>query len=691
MRMHSNKFKDPLISRPQPVTVITPIVDETLRLSGIPSVREQILDRFMSGQPRIAVVHGGEDHPPNLGCRETIRRLVRQIWSTGALPFEVSLPAPCEELTYGTDAMNYALLSRNFSAATLGSHLESHGYDGAIVLGACDKMMVGCLRALIEADLAHQRRKSRPIFAMFIPSSIGREAFLTEEDRRKFEPLRYRLPEAERAELSDLCRRPLKPHVYAQVKGILDRCFHRRVVQENEKDDLERTIAKCTAVPGANCAASEASMVHRMILASFGVVPRDLDISVKTPSEEQLCESVKRLMQAILKRERRMSVASLTRYNLTNAAAVWSATGGHPAWVLHLIYLADAIGKKFSIADMTRKTQKIPQILAIDDATGNSVYSMAVENENGGNSGIDTIMRTLAEKRLIEDRAPTLDGSWMQRIMDARSANGNFVYSTMTPFSPTCGLIAMHGNACSGAIARLGLHDRNGNLKRFDRKVYLAVYYLGHKELQADLATSDGVLERLKRKVSRDDLYYTWMLNWQAAQGNGNAHDMSLWNKNKLWDYLVAASLLRVMVVVGGAGPRAAGMPELQLAVSSASKTLSMMSILVTDGRVSYQHEGISIAHVVPEAMDGGGLASIRSADWIYLDLSKGEFQVVEPTAGQRGYKTIHAKDLANRSDRKKRVNELERRRLDFLPSFRIVLDQISSADTGVSPVAKVN
>src|SRR6185436_1119884 len=117
-------------------------------------------------------------------------------------------------------------------------------------------------------------------------------------------------------------------------------------------------------------------------------VPRDLDISVKSPSDEQLSDSVKRLMQAILKRERRMSVASLTRYNLTNAAAVWSATGGHPAWILHLTYLADAIGKKFSIADMTKKIQKVPQILAVDDASGNSVYSMAVENDNGGNSGI---------------------------------------------------------------------------------------------------------------------------------------------------------------------------------------------------------------------------------------------------------------------------------------------------------------
>src|SRR5262249_1529435 len=184
-----------------------------------------------------------------------------------------------------------------------------------------------------------------------------------------------------------------------------------------------------------------------------------------------------------------------------NARSGWSATGGHPAWLLHLTYLADAIGKKLSLADITKKTLKVPQILAIDDAAGNSVYAMAVETENGGNSGIDTIMRTLAEKRLIEDRAPTFDGSWMQRIMEARSANGTFVYSTMTPFRPTCGMIGMRGNACSAAIARLGVKNRNGNLDKFDAKIYLAVYYLGQKELQADISAPDGVLDRLKRKV----------------------------------------------------------------------------------------------------------------------------------------------------------------------------------------------
>lgn len=643
----------------------------------------------MNGQPRIAVVHGSEDHPPNLGARETIRRIIRQIWMNDAIPFEVSQSAPCEELSQGLEGMNYGLLSRNFCTANLAALMESHGYDGAIVLGACDKMMVGTLRALIEADLARQRRKARPVFAAFVPSQIGRENHVTDEERRKFEPLRHRLSQTERAELDELFHRPMKPVVYAQVKAILDRCFHRRIVQEGEKDELERTIAKCTSVQGANCAASEASMAHRMILASLGLIPRGLDICVKPPTDDQIADAVVRLVQAIEKRERRVSVSSLTRYNLTNAAAVWSASGGHPAWLLHLTYLADAVGKKLSIADITKKTQKVPQILAIDEAAGNSVYSMALETENGGNSGIDTIMRTLAEKRLIEDRSPTLDGSWMQRIMEARSANGNFVYSTMTPFLRTCGLIRMQSNACATAIARCGARTRNADLDQFDRKIYLAAYYLGHKDLQQDLMTQDGVLERLKRKVSREDLYYTWFLNWNAKSENGSASELSQWNKPKLWDYLLSHDLLRMMIVVAGAGPHASGMPELMVAANASSHGLVNISVLLTDGRVSYYNEGISIAHAVPEALDGGGLASIRTGDWILLDLSQGQFQVV--THSNRGYKVLAPKDLANRSDRKKRVNELERRREGLLPSLRILLDQVSSAESGVSPLVKNN
>ena len=382
MKMHSGKFKDPLISRAQPVIVITPLVEETLRAAGIPSNRERIIELFMTGQPRMAVVHGGEDHPPNIGMRDTIRRLVRCIWANNALPFEVSQNIPCEELAQGSEGAHYALLSRNFCTANLAIQMEAQGYDAAIVVGVCDKMMVGNLRALVETDLAHQRRRARPIFAMLLPSLIGREVFATDEERRRFDPLGSRIGESERAELEEFLHRPLKPDVYAGIKSMLDRCFHRRTIQENERDELERVMAKCTGVPGANCAASAASMVHRLMLASFGLVPRRLDIALRPISDEQLFEAVKRLVAGIQKRERRVSVASLVRSNLGNAASVWSATGGHPAWILHLTYLADALGKKITAADVARRARSVPQIFAISETAGNSIYTMAMEAED---------------------------------------------------------------------------------------------------------------------------------------------------------------------------------------------------------------------------------------------------------------------------------------------------------------------
>src|SRR2546422_4336173 len=135
VRMHSNKFRDPLISRAQPVTIITPVVDETLRIAGVPSIREQILDRFMNGQPRIAVVHGGEDHPPNVGARETVRRIIRCIWANEAIPFEVSQSAPCEGLSQGFDGMRYGLLCLKFWTASFGSLMETRAYCSALCLG----------------------------------------------------------------------------------------------------------------------------------------------------------------------------------------------------------------------------------------------------------------------------------------------------------------------------------------------------------------------------------------------------------------------------------------------------------------------------------------------------------------------------------------------------------------------------
>ena len=106
---------------------------------------------------------------------------------------------------------------------------------------------------------------------------------------------------------------------------------------------------------------------------------------------------------------------------------------------------------------------------------------------------------------------------------------------------------------------------------------------------------------------------------------------------------------------------------------------------------MSFAHEGISIAHLVPEALDGGPLGSVRTGDWIFLDLSRGDLEVVQELKSHKGFRPIHSRELLNRPDRRKRIHELQRQRLDLLPSIRLLLDHVSTAEAGVSPLTKVD
>jgi len=241
----------------------------------------------------------------------------------------------------------------------------------------------------------------------------------------------------------------------------------------------------------------------------------------------------------------------------------------------------------------------------------------------------------------------------------------------------------IQGNICTGAAVRVSAASKSvaQALQQLDQKIYLAVAYLGLRDIQAVLNERKGIFERLNSRISREDLYDTWNLNWgtAASEASGNKSEMEHWSKGHLWDFLVEHQLIRVMVVVAGIGPHAAGMPELQLT----------NEVVLTDGRVSWSHEGISIAHVVPEAFDDGPIAAIRTGDWIRLNLANSELHVVCRKGRQDAVRTMTTKELMNRADRMKRVNEIARQRLGLLPSFRIALDNVSSAESGVSPCDK--
>lgn len=682
MKMHSHRFRDPLISQARPYTILDPVIEESLRFASVRPNRNEILERFMSGQPRVAVIHGSEDHPPSIGSRELARRVIQQLWTEGALPIGVSHAIPCEELSHGLPGSHYAFLGRNVCASNIAALMEAHGYDAAFVHGACDKMFVGSLRALVEVDLARQRRKARPLYATFVPVNVGPEIHVDDRERALFERIGTKLTEEARGELFDLLSLPVSPDVYQRVKASLDRAFEKRAILEAEKDVLEGVVARRAASRGAGCASSEAAIVNRLMIAAFGLVPRSMDLSLNPPSDDALAHAVRRLVQGIHKRERRISVSQLVKSNLQNAVTVWNATGGYPTWHLHLQYLAEGLGLRLSPTMLVRKMSKVPCLLSFDPMDGRSAPGLAAESDAGQNSGVDTLMRTLSEKRLIDDRAATLDGSWMHRITDARSANGRFFHSTMTPSSPSSGLGRVHGNLCASGLACLsaGSADR-------DPMIYFADFYLGVHELAAALEKPRGPLERLRKKVTRDELVHVLRINAsQNGRIDGEFPGVARWEKKRLWSHMIENGLLPVMFFVAGEGPKASGMPEIDL--DRDLRAVPAGGVIATDGRVGFQPDSTSIVHIAPEAIDDGAIAAVRTGDWVYLNTRKGEFNVVTKARGPAGFRPLRETELSRRPEKKRRILELEKRRTAFLPSVRAVLDSVSSAALGLSPAS---
>ncbi len=128
-----------------------------------------------------------------------------------------------------------------------------------------------------------------------------------------------------------------------------------------------------------------------------------------------------------------------------------------------------------------------------------------------------------------------------------------------------------------------------------------------------------------------------------------------------------------VIVVVRFQGPKANGMPELH----SLTPMLSILQgrgqkvALVTDGRMSGASGKVPAAiHVVPEALDGGPIASLQDGDILRVDAVSGELEIMTPGVLDRAPAT------ADLSANQHGVGR------DLFGAFR---QNVGSADTGAS------
>jgi dihydroxy-acid dehydratase len=270
------------------------------------------------------------------------------------------------------------------------------------------------------------------------------------------------------------------------------------------------------------------------------------------------------MMDAVRNERRARDIC--TRSAFDNAIAGVAATGGSTNAVLHLLAMAREAEVPLTIDDFNQISARTP--ILVDLKPGGRF--MAVDVDKAG--GIGVIGKRLVEGGFVDGSALTVTGrTFAEEAADAKETPGQQVVRPLSQaLKPRGGLAILRGSlAPDGCVIKLAGHNKmvhRGPARVFER------------EEEAQRAVQDG-------KVKAGDVV---VIRYEGPRGGPGMREM-----------------LKVTGAIVGAG-------------------LSDSVALVTDGRFSGATHGFMIAHVTPEAYDGGPIAAVREDDPITIDAERG-------------------------------------------------------------------
>ena len=688
-KMHDPSSNDPIITQPEPITLILPFMMEILRSAGIKTTRDEVVKRLMTGRPRIAVVHGGEDHPAQVVDQAFVKKAVRSLWSRDALPFPTANPGICDGITEGHIGMSYTLVSRNLASLNMIAQSEAHGYRGALVLTSCDKRPAGEVTGFIQVDLVRRRKGMKPFYTVFLPNHVMPERYLPPYLKKEFIEVRQSSedPSIQR-EITDLLRMKLKCNNYAMFQKLIDGLISEGKMDDEKGEYLKSEIVKFCCIDSGTCAFLGTGCTSKLVLAALGLVPSGKELPDRPHSQGQVDSAVGILLDLFQKGDSNLSISSLVRENLRNAMVVWSAIGGSTNWALHFPYVAASLGIQITPQQLAKIGAQTPHLMEYAPLKNKSVFTLAREIAQGKSSGIDTLMKILLKTRLVKDRN-TVQGRWRERIESAKDPNDHILFRF--PLRNRSGIINVRGNFCRSAVFKVPGLDEEA-FRTFNDKIYFAVFYQNQETAQKDLLEGKTVLIKLKNRISKEDLLKTLTYNFPDDLKRGNKFGWL--NKDILFDRMMIERKLRILVVIAGEGPRAYGMPGMFYPSEYLNRDLILryIAILFTDGRYSGATYGPCIGHCSPEAFQGGGIGAIETGDWIYLNFNRGEVHLLDRGRLLKGkeikypFITMREKEILSRPCIKKRIREIGEKRKDLTPWARGFLDSLLSTEEGVRP-----
>jgi dihydroxy-acid dehydratase len=331
--------------------------------------------------------------------------------------------------------------------------------------------------------------------------------------------------------------------------------------------DAELLDIEDHACPGAGaCGGQFTANTMATVMELIGLAPMG---TAAVPQVDKRKEDVSRrcgriIMDAVRNNLRARDIC--TRKAFDNAIAGVAASGGSTNAVLHLLAMAREAEVPLSIDDFDGICARTPIFVDIKPAG----RFMAADVDKAG--GIPVIANRLLEGNFVDGSAVTVTGrTFAEEAADAHETPGQEVVLPLDKvLKPRGGMAILRGNlAPEGCVIKLAGHDKkvhHGPARVFDRE-------------------EDAMQAVVEGKINPGDVV---VIRYEGPRGGPGMREM-----------------LGVTGAIVGAG-------------------LSDSVALVTDGRFSGATHGFMIAHVAPEAFNGGPIAAVHEGDPITVDADRG-------------------------------------------------------------------
>jgi len=358
-----------------------------------------------AAKPGIAIVSAYNDllsaHQPYVEFPAWIKEAVRQ--AGGVAQFAGGVPAMCDGITQGRPGMELSLFSRDVIAMATGIALSHEMFDGALLLGVCDKIVPGLLiGALAFGQLP----------TMLVPAG----------------PMPSGLPNSEKSRIRQL---------FAEGKAT--------------REDLLEAESAAYHSPGT-CTFYGTANSNQLVVEVMGLqLPGSSFVPPGTPLRKALTEEAARRVVDLS-----VPLGEIVDERaIVNGVVALLATGGSTNHTLHLVAIAAAAGIHLTWDDFADLSSAVPLLARVYPNGAADINHFAAAG------GVQTLLRQLLDAGLVHQDVQTVagpgldrycqqpfleDGELVWREAPRSSADPDVLRDVDNPYAPDGGLRVLEGN-----------------------------------------------------------------------------------------------------------------------------------------------------------------------------------------------------------------------------------------------------